>query len=123
MQRLHHTGAVAEVAADPLVDEHGTYGFRLERLYPIYLDELEKRHDEVKELLNAPHPAGCCHGEFSLSNILETKTGRFLMIDLASSGLMKDKTPDYFPEYLFQDGVFTKTVDQQSLEKWPTRVG
>ena len=66
---------------------------------------------------------GYCHGDFGLSNILKTKTGRLLMIDSAFSSLMKDKTPDYFPEYLFQDGVFTKTVDQQSLEKWPTRVG
>ncbi|KAI7459448.1 hypothetical protein KC353_g1642 [Hortaea werneckii] len=122
MQRLHHTGAVAEVAADPLVDEHGTYGFRLERLYRIDLDELEKRHDEVKELLNTIHAAGYCHGDFSPSNVLKTKTGRLLMIDLAFGGLVKDKTPDFFPGYLFQDGVFTEAVDYQRLEKWPTRV-
>jgi len=118
MRDLSKLEAVAQVAGEPLTDHDGVFGFRLERLYRVELEDLQLRFQEVEFLLDSLHTAGYCHGDCSFSNIMQNQEGRLVLIDLAFAGPLGSKTPEGFPVHLFPEGLYTVNVDRERVKKW-----
>jgi serine/threonine protein kinase len=118
MRDLAAVNAVAQVADEPLADEDGIFGFRLERLYYVELEDLQRRFKEVSGLLETLHDAGYCHGDCSFSNIMQNKEGRLVLIDLAFAGRLGSEIPEGFPKHLFRRVPYTTNVDLDRVKKW-----
>lgn len=118
MRDLSKLEAVAQVAGEPLTDHDGVFGFRLERLYRVELEDLQLRFQEVQFLLDSLHTAGYCHGDCSFSNIMQNQEGRLVLIDLAFAGPLGSKIPEGFPVHLFPEGLYTVNVDRERVKKW-----
>lgn len=118
MRDLSATGVIAKVATKPLTDENGIFGFRIERLHRIELEELRERAREVEELLKCLHVAGYCHGDWSPSNVMRDQEDCLLLIDLAFAGPLNQSVPGLFPLEIFPMGLFTEAVDNQRLRRW-----
>jgi hypothetical protein len=118
MRDLAEVNTVAQVADEPLTDKDGIFGFRLERLYYVELEDLQRRFKEVRCLLETLHDAGYYHGHCSFSNIMQNKEGRLVLIDLAFAGPLGSEIPEDFPKHLFQRGPYTTNLDLDRVEKW-----
>ena len=118
MQDLSKTKAVARVADEPLTDERGIFGFRLQRLYRVELRELQERFEEVEDLLETLHQAGYCHGDCSPSNIMKDVEGTLVLIDLAFAGRLGEGIPKDFPKYMFSEDVYTAEIDHRRVVEW-----
>jgi hypothetical protein len=117
MRDLAAVNAVAHVADEPLTDKDGIFGFRLERLYYVELEDLQRRLKEVSGLLETLHDAGYCHGDCSFSNIMQNKEGRLVLIDLDFAGRLGSEIPEGFPKYLLRRGQYTTKIDLDRVEK------
>ena len=103
MREFSDLDAVAQVAPEPLVDEHEVFGFRLELLHRVDPRELEVRFQEVERLLDELHEAGWCHGDCNFSNIMmRKKDGRLVLIDLSFAGRIRSRVPEGFLRHLFE---------------------
>ena len=118
MRDLSGLDAIAKIAGESLVDERGVFGFRLERLHPIELEELQARFQEVECLLDSLQDAGYCHGDCSFSNIMQNQEGKLVFIDLAFAGPLGSDIPEGFPKHLFPGSQYTATIDRERVQKW-----
>jgi predicted unusual protein kinase regulating ubiquinone biosynthesis (AarF/ABC1/UbiB family) len=122
MRDLSKLDAVAQVAGEPLTDRDGVFGFRLERLYRIELEDMKLRVQEVQSLLDSLHTAGYCHGDPSFSNIMQNQEGTLVLIDLAFAGSLGSKIPEWLPEWLPKDvlsgDLYTTSIDQEIARGW-----
>lgn len=118
MRDLSKLDAVARVAGEPLTDRDGIFGFRLERLYHVDLEDLQSRFQEVQLLLDSLHAAGYCHGDCSFSNIMQNQDGRLVLIDLAFAGPLGSKIPKWFPIDVSPEGLYAADVDRENVRKW-----
>jgi serine/threonine protein kinase len=118
MHDLSTLDAVAQVEDQPLEDQDGVFGFRLERLNHVEPEDLRKRIREVEGLLDSLHKAGYCHGDCSPSNIMQNQKGRLVFIDLGFAGPLGDNVPEGFSKLLFPGGLFTANVDRERVEEW-----
>lgn len=118
MRYLSKLNAIARTAEEPLIDQDGIFGFRLERLSRVGLDELVDRIAEVESLLDTLHNAGYCHGDCSLSNIMQNEDGKLVLIDLAFAGPIGGNIPNDFPKHLFPADTFTAEIDLERVKKW-----
>lgn len=118
MRTLSTLDAVAQIADKPLRDQDGVFGFHLERLFRVELDELQRRFREVERLLDALHNAGYCHGDCSFSNIMQNQEGRLVLIDLAFAGRLGTDIPEVFPKHLSQGSSYTVNIDRKMIQKW-----
>ncbi|KAM0717011.1 hypothetical protein Q7P37_006863 [Cladosporium fusiforme] len=116
MARLCNLDFVANTSDEPLMDENGVFGFRMEHLEGIAFDDLMTRRSDIETLLGKLHGAGFCHGDFSFSNIMQRKDGTLVLIDFGFAGLLGDTIPDDFPRYLYPDRCFTASIDQERIE-------
>jgi hypothetical protein len=118
MRDLSDLDAVAQVAGEPLADQDGVFGFRLELLHRVELEELQMRFQEVERLLDALHDAGYCHGDCSFSNIMQNQDGKLILIDLAFAGPLGSDIPEEFPKHLFSGSRYTANIDRERIRKW-----
>ena len=118
MRELSGLDAIAQVADEPLADQDGVFGFRLERLHFVALEELQVRFEEVERLLDSLQDAGYCHGDCSFSNIMQNQEGRLVLIDLAFAGPLGSDIPEGFPKYLFPENRWTAQIDREMVHKW-----
>lgn len=118
MRGLSYLDAVARVGGEPLTDQDGIFGFRLERLYRVEFEDLQQRIQEVRKLLESLHGAGYCHGDYSFSNIMQNQEGRLVLIDLAFAGPLGSQIPENFPKHLLPGGRYNTNIDQERMERW-----
>jgi hypothetical protein len=118
MRDLSDLNAVALVADEPLADKEGVFGFRIERLYPVELEELQARFQEVERLVDSLKDAGYCHGDCSFSNIMQDAEGKLVLIDLAFAGRLGSDIPEGFPKHLFPGSRYTAEIDRERIHKW-----
>lgn len=118
MRDLSKLNVIARIADEPLADQDGVFGFRLERLYRVDLEDMVQRISEVEDLLDTLHDAGFCHGDCSFSNIMQNKDGKLVLIDLAFAGPLGGIVPEGFPKHLFPEGSYTVEIDRERIKKW-----
>jgi hypothetical protein len=119
MCALSDLDAVAQVAAEPLADKHGVFGFRLELLHRVDPQELEMRFQEVERLLDDLHGVGYCHVDCSFSNIMmRNRDGRLVLIDLSFAGRIGSEVPEGFSRHLFKGATrYTGDFDRERIRK------
>jgi hypothetical protein len=117
MRDLSDLDAVAKVAGEPLADQDGIFGFRLERLYHVEPEEMQARFQEVERLLNSLHDAGYCHGDCHFSNIMQNREGKLVFIDLALSGPLGSEVPEEFQTCLVRGSRYTADIDREMIKR------
>jgi hypothetical protein len=117
MRDLSDLDAVAKVASEPLVDKDGIFGFRLERLYRVELEEFQARLQEVGCLIDSLHDAGYCHGDCSFSNIMQNREGKLVLIDMALSGPLGSDVPEEIQRSLVRSSRYTADIDREMMKR------
>jgi hypothetical protein len=117
MRDLSGLDAVAKVAGEPLTDKDGIFGFRLERLERVELEEFQARLQEVESLLDSLHDVGYCHGDCSFSNIMQNREGKLVLIDMSFSGLLGSDAPEWFPNYMNPGSRYTADIDREMIKR------
>lgn len=115
MRRLSHLNFVAKISAEPLKDQEGIFGFRLERLHKMTKEETTSRKGEIRSLLEQLHQAGYCHGDVHFCNIMKRSNEELVLIDFAYSGALGQSVPDHVPKYMHPTRVYQVETDLERL--------
>ena len=108
---------VVRVQRDPISDERGLFGFRMQELYGIDVGELAKRLDELEEAIKTVHRAGIVINDVSISNIMRDAEGNIRLIDFGFAGRVGHKVPAYFPPWKSQQPFFSIETDTKDFEE------
>ena len=115
MQRLSHLTFVAQIDAEPLEDNEGIFGFRLEYFHKMTKGETTCRAGEIKSLLEQFHQAGCCHGDIHFCDIIKRSNAEFAFIDFAYAGALGEPVPDHMPKYMHSSRVYQVEADLERV--------
>lgn len=72
---------VVRVQQEPLTDEQGIFGFRMERLSNIDIDNAAEYISEIAKAFEEVHQSGVVHNDISPSNIMLNQKGLVTIID------------------------------------------
>jgi tRNA A-37 threonylcarbamoyl transferase component Bud32 len=108
---------IPKVDGQPLLDDQGIFGYRLEYLFCLEKNELLRRLPEVREAVQQLHEAGFSHGDLSQSNIMKKKEGAIVLIDFGYAGKIGTQVPLSVPQWVYEDGIVAIDADQQALER------
>jgi tRNA A-37 threonylcarbamoyl transferase component Bud32 len=108
---------IPKVDDNPLLDNQGIFGYRLEHLFCLEKNELLRHLPEVREAVQQLHEAGFSHGDLSQSNIMKNKEGGIVLIDFGYAGKTGTQAPSSVPQRVYEDAVVTVEADQQALER------
>ncbi|KAI9707059.1 MAG: hypothetical protein M1836_000019 [Candelina mexicana] len=108
---------VVQVHSDPLEDENGIFGLRMQLLQRIEIDTLVERLDEVKEAVDKVHEAGVIINDISPSNVMLDQDDNITLIDFGFAGRNGASVPDYFPRWKAERPVFSLETDVEDLKK------
>ncbi len=117
-QLADHSLPVANVGTDPLIDEDGMYGYRLEALCRITSCELNRYSEKTKAAIRHFHTEGFSHGDLSPSNIMRNYKDDVVLIDCSYSGLIGTEIPDHIPQWVYEGKVFQPEADERRLLKF-----
>ncbi|KAH6881140.1 kinase-like domain-containing protein [Thelonectria olida] len=93
LSTLHLSLPIVRICLEPFQDEQGIFGFRMEKLYGITLEDLLQYFDEMDTAIKRIHQAGVIHYDISISNIMLNVDGRITLIDFGRSGYIGDQIP------------------------------
>ncbi|KAK8121328.1 serine/threonine kinase family protein [Apiospora kogelbergensis] len=109
---------VVHTCTEPLLDENGMFGFKMQRLQNIEYRNLAVLKIELEEAIKQVHGAGIIHGDISPSNILQNSHGRITLIDFGRAGVLGEHVSQEhmrFREQHFEN--YTKTMDYEKMEQ------
>lgn len=112
----HRALSVPLFGNEPMVDDEGIFGYRMELLTPIDFSALGAVSNDLKAIVDRMHDCGLSHGDLNPSNIMRTSSGSLVMIDPSSSGLLGEEIPDYIMSQQYESGVFCTTADEKYLK-------
>ncbi|KFY15429.1 hypothetical protein V492_01990 [Pseudogymnoascus sp. VKM F-4246] len=84
---------VVRVHQEPLADEKGIFGFRMERLSNIDIDNAAKYISEVAIAFEELHRGGVVHYDISPGNIMLNHEGLVTIIDFGRAGYIGQEVP------------------------------
>jgi hypothetical protein len=120
---IQDVNMIAKSLPIPNVDDHslrddqGVFGYRLEYLICLEIDELIRRLPEVTEAVQQLHEAGFSHGDLSQSTIMKNNEGAIVLIDFGWAGKIGTPAPSSVPSWVYANAIVTvEVVDQQALE-------
>lgn len=108
---------VVKMDQQPILDNGVTCGYRMEKLSKLEPSELHSRSDEIKRTLDQFHSAGFCHGDFTPSNIMKDKNNSITLIDFSFSGQVGSAVPEFFPSWLYTDGIYHIDSDLEAFQR------
>jgi serine/threonine protein kinase len=86
---------VVRIHQEPLSDEQGIFGFRMERLFDMDIDTAAKYIPEVAKAFDAVHRSGVVHHDISPSNLMLNHDGKITIIELGRAGYIGEDVPSY----------------------------
>lgn len=118
LRELGSTDApVVRVHPEPLIDEEGIFGFRMEKLIPIDPgSEVDK--DEIIRCLDKIHEKGIVHNDFHISNVMRNKEGQVVAIDFGRSGRVGGKIAPEKRSPLWKAELYSFEADHLFLNKF-----
>lgn len=81
----------------PLSDAQGLSGYRLETLLPLTLPELQSHQEDVEEAVYLLRKTGFCHGDLSMSNIMQDMQGAIRFIEFGFAGKIGHSVSNCIP--------------------------
>jgi serine/threonine protein kinase len=118
MRKLSHLSFVAKISSEPLTDEEGILGFRLELLDKVEDEEATARKEEILTLLAELHRAGYCHGDLQFRNVMKRKDGDLVLIDFGYAGALGEAVPGHVPRYMNRSRVYRAQPDLDHVERF-----
>jgi serine/threonine protein kinase len=79
-------GPVVRVQSDPLQDDDGIFGFRMEKLNKLDLSTAAKNISRIENAFERLHKKEIVHNDISPSNIMLNDVGRITIIDFGRAG-------------------------------------
>ncbi|KAI4129293.1 MAG: hypothetical protein LQ338_002302 [Usnochroma carphineum] len=108
---------VVRVQGEPISDEHGLFGFRMQELYRINVAELAERLDELEETITTVHRAGIVINDVSISNVMRDAEDNIRLIDFGFAGRIGCEIPVYFPPWKSRQSLFSIETDMKDFEE------
>lgn len=84
---------VVRIYPQPLIDEDGIFGFRMERLFEINTETAAEYISEIENAINTIHKCGIVLYDISPSNIMLDQHGRITIIDFGRAGYIGESIP------------------------------
>ncbi|OBT87950.1 hypothetical protein VE02_04530 [Pseudogymnoascus sp. 03VT05] len=84
---------VVRVHQEPLTDEQGIFGFRMERLFKIEMDNAADYIPEIAKAFGEVHQSGVVHHDISPSNIMLNQKGQVTIIGFGRAGYIGQEVP------------------------------
>lgn len=106
--------SVPSFAKEPLIDEEGIFGYRMELLFPIDLYDLEAVSEELGAIIDRVHGCGLPHGDLNPSNIMRNASGDIVLIDPSFAGPLGQEIPDDI-SLQHEGNVFCTTTDEKHM--------
>jgi predicted Ser/Thr protein kinase len=88
-------GPVVRVHSDPLQDDDGIFGFRMEKLNKLDLDTAANHISQIENAFKRLHRRDIVHNDISPSNIMLNGKGRITIIDFGRAGRAGTVIPAY----------------------------
>lgn len=106
-----------QVHPEPLVDEKGIFGFRMERLLAIGPDTAVGKSEFFK-CLEQIHEKGVVHNDFHPMNVMMNGQGQLVVIDFGRSGRVGNKIPTEKRSPWWRAELYSFEADRISLDKF-----
>ncbi|KAI9799440.1 MAG: hypothetical protein M1825_004540 [Sarcosagium campestre] len=117
MLKLLNNHPVVRVREEPISDEHGLIGFRMQKLYKINLRELSERLDEFEDAIKRVHEAGIAINDVSISNVMLDANDKITLIDFGFAGRIGERIPSFFPPWKSQRALFSVETDIEAFQE------
>jgi predicted unusual protein kinase regulating ubiquinone biosynthesis (AarF/ABC1/UbiB family) len=104
------------VHPEPLVDEKGIFGFKMEKLLAIDPDTAPSRSAFI-ECLQQIHKTGVGHNDFHPMNVMMDGEGQLVIIDFGRSGRIGTKIPMEKRSPWWRAELYSFNADYMSLNK------
>ncbi|KAI5196070.1 hypothetical protein E4T38_08699 [Aureobasidium subglaciale] len=78
MRRTSSVLPIPRISDLPLSDDHRIFGYEMEHLTRLDLDERPERVSDIRKAAHQSHEAGFSHGDVSFSNVMKNKDGAIL---------------------------------------------
>lgn len=99
----------------PLADSDGIYGYRMERLHEIDIENPTQYYEAVKDALRKVHTAGFALGDLHPGNVMLNGMGELVFIDLAYAGKLGEPITPSVPTEAYDLSVFHTEPDCRRL--------
>ncbi|KAI7282545.1 hypothetical protein KC345_g3414 [Hortaea werneckii] len=103
---------------NPMIDNEGIFGYRMEQLFSIDFSNTQAISDDLKTLVNQVHDSGFSHGDLHPSNVMRNGNGSLVLIDPSRGGPLGQEVPHYIPSYQYEGTVFSTTTDEEYLKRY-----
>jgi serine/threonine protein kinase len=109
---------VVRIHQEPLTDEEGIFGFRMERLSNMDINTAAEYIPEVARAFEEMHRSGVVHHDISPSNIMLNQEGQVTIIDFGRAGYIGQEVPSIKavgkPK---ENEIYSVESDNASLER------
>lgn len=105
---------VPSFGKEPLIDEEGIFGYRMELLLPIDLYDLEAVSEELGAIIDRVHGCELSHGDLNPSDIVRNASGDIVFIDPRFAGPIGQEIP-YDISLQHEGNVFCTTTDEKHM--------
>ena len=85
-----HDCPVVRVHPEPLTDDAGIFGFRMEKLIEIEVANGQPYAAQIASCMKEIHQKGVIHNDLSPSNVMKSTDGRVTLIDFGRAGYISD---------------------------------
>ncbi|KFZ02471.1 hypothetical protein V500_00183 [Pseudogymnoascus sp. VKM F-4518 (FW-2643)] len=106
---------VVRTHREPLVDEQGIFGFRMERLVDIDLANAAEYIHEIEKAIEEVHRGGVVHHDISPSNLMLNQEGFITVIDFGRAGYIGQEVPEVFRAK--ENEIFSVDSDNNALKR------
>ena len=117
MLRLLNTQPVVRVQEEPISDEDGLFGFRMQKLYKINRVELAERLDELEDAIKRVHETGIAINDVSISNVMLDAQDKITLIDFGFAGWIGEEVPSFFPPWKSRRALFSVETDKEAFDE------
>lgn len=108
---------IVKVYSEPLTDEQGIFGFRMERLDCIPAKKLRNYLPHIENAVDQLHKAGIVHGDISIGNIMANE-GEIRIIDFGLSGIVGEEIPSHHLQRIMTGlEEFSTSTDLEKLRR------